>query len=196
MSVTTAICWPRQAQSALPSQRIPCLHTPLFAVLLSAHSEKQPHIFTPALKACLWERKPKRTATTRYPKHLDEGQYEFPWYQKELESFCLFSTWTQAPVASSSHQAIKLVRKEAATYRAERWEPEQKQAQPWVTETLASQVPVQPTGLSHLLPWVGTGHALSLAFVLAHAPKLPVTSWPRLSYTLNSLPNTSLLIDS
>lgn len=63
------------------------------------------------------------------------------------------------------------------------WEPLWNKTQPRVRET-PSQEPIQPTGMSGLLPWVGVSLAPSLHGVLTHAPKFPVQAWPRVSYTL------------
>lgn len=164
MSVTTTICWPRQAQSALPSQRIPCLHTPLFAFLLSAHSEKQPHIFTPALKACLWERKPKGLPQPGSPNTWMRNNMSFHDIKESLSlsAYSVCGQWGARPMFqvntapcgllfSSSYQNGQ---KRGSNIQGRKVRTRAKTGTAMSHKTLASQVLVQPTGLSHLLPWV------------------------------------------
>lgn len=147
MSVTTAVCWPSQAQSALPSQRIPCLHTLLFVFLLSAHSGKQPHIVTPALKACLWERKP---GVLPQPGSLDtwmRGNMSFHDIKESLSlsAYSVCGQWgarpmfqvNTAPCGLQFSASYQNGQKRGSNIQGRKVSARAKQAQPWVTETLA-----------------------------------------------------------
>lgn len=193
---------PGPVSSSKPENTLPA--HPLVCVPIVCTLWKTAPYFHSCPKSMPLGKKTRSTATARQPRHWDEGQYEFPWCQRELESFCLFGMWavrsrTDVPSEHSPLWPPVLIKlSKWSEKRQQHTGPKgesQRQTGTAMSHRDTSQVPVQPTGLSQLLPWVGAGHAPSLDFVLIHGPKLPVTSRPRLSHTLNSLPNTSLLMD-